>query len=798
MNRLGKLPFNLVGLTVLSAGLSACTGMTESPETGADAAADVGAWDAAAGGRDADANRGAPATPDTGVSDANAGLGEAAKPSDATSVVDAAPGTGDATSTAQDGGDDATALPALDAGEDATDATDSAPTDLGDAGPSSTTATAFLGNPAHTSSVLDPTLAPPLAAIWSFEPALGLSISYPLVAGGRAYFVYGSNTGSTQQLGAVDEHTGAMIWGPVDLEALYVAGQAYDGEQVFTVDDGGLVRAFDAATGAPSWTYALGGTLSGEQPPTAYKGLLYVVDGALLTALDEGTGQVTWTAPISGSSVSSPAVTDDGVFVAAGCGDVSAFDPATGSLLWHHLGTCIGLAATPAVFDGRVYVPESAVSGSTEETDVFDAGTGEFLGSLPCVISPAFDEGQAYCDLRSALAAFDLTTGAQAWIFLGDQQLNLGPFAAAGVVYVASNTGMMFAVDQATGALVWSTEIDPLGASSFTVGAEGVLLTQLYGGGGVVAYAHLDSPDAGVVLGDGGPPTPFTLIPGASPTALAIDDTNLYWADFGAAQVFEAPKSGGSPVMLWSSTTTQPRAIAVDQTNVYVVASGDYQGTPSEITAVPIEGTSAPLPLASSPDLLAGPVVAGPSLLYWVDEDVESVLKTGGTATSAVPGVAAVALAVDASNLYWSAADGIYRQPFSGGSDQLLGVPADPEPTTPTGYAATAIALDGTNVYYTLNNVAGSVGYIPIGGGPATVLASGRPASLDAVAVDDRNVYWVEGDGTIQQGAIAAVPKAGGQVAVLVSGLSDPTSVVVDSTGVYYQSAGGGIGKIAK
>jgi outer membrane protein assembly factor BamB len=547
MDRLGKLPFKLVGLTVLSAGLSACSGMTESPEAGADAAADVEAWDAAAGGQDADANRGASATPDTGVSDANAGLGEAAKPSDATSVVDAAPGTGDATSTAQDGGDGATALPAPDAGEDATDATDSAPTDLRDAGPSSTTATAFLGNPGHTSSVLDPTLAPPLAVIWSFEPALGLSISYPLIAGGRVYFVYGSNTaGSTKQLGAVDEHTGAMIWGPVDLETFYVAGQAYDGEQVFTVDDGGLVRAFDAATGAPSWTHALEGTLSSEQPPTAYKGLLYVADGALLTALDEGTGQVTWTAPIS-LSVSSPAVTDDGVFVASGCGDVSAFEPATGSLLWHHLGTCVGFAATPAVFDGRVYVPESAVSASTEDTDVFDASTGEFLGSLPCVISPAFDEGQAYCDLRSALTAFDSTTGAQAWSFSGDHQLNLGPFAAAGTVYVASDTGTMFAVDQATGALVWSTEVDSLGASSFTVGAEGILLTQLYAGGGVVAYAHVDSPDASVVLGDGAPPTPITLIPGASPIALALDDTNLYWADFGAAQVFKAPKSGGSP-----------------------------------------------------------------------------------------------------------------------------------------------------------------------------------------------------------------------------------------------------------
>jgi hypothetical protein len=62
---------------------------------------------------------------------------------------------------------------------------------------------------------------------------------------------------------------------------------------------------------------------------------------------------------------------------------------------------------------------------------------------------------------------------------------------------------MMFGVDQATGAQVWSTEVDNLGASSLTVGGEGILLTQLYAGAGVVAYAHVDVPDAGVVPGDG-------------------------------------------------------------------------------------------------------------------------------------------------------------------------------------------------------------------------------------------------------------------------------------------------------
>jgi hypothetical protein len=67
------------------------------------------------------------------------------------------------------------------------------------------------------------------------------------------------------------------------------------------------------------------------------------------------------------------------------------------------------------------------------------------------------------------------------------------------------------------------------------------------------------------------------------------------------------------------------------------------------------------------------------------------------------------------------------------------------------------------------------VAFVPIAGGAPTTLASGRIGSLVAVAVDDRNVYWIEGDGTISQGALAAVPKSGGMVSVLASGLSSPS-----------------------
>jgi outer membrane protein assembly factor BamB len=504
----------ITGLTALSAGLLACTGCSGStqPEAALDGAAGIDRVDS---GTTADGNAAlddaaswaadsmAPGDATLSAGDATASSvgsdGSTVSPADAgdaTLGADAAdagpPYLSDAGADAADAG-----LPYLsDAGADADDA---APRHLSDAGPTSSMVTAYLNNPAHTSSALDPSLAPPLAAIWSFAPSRGVSISYPLIAGGHVYFVYWGNTsGSTAQLIAVDERTGATIWGPLDLGVDRLAGQAYDGQQVFSADATGVVRSFDAATGAPGWKTTLSSGSAAQ--PTAYKGFLYVATSGALTALDETTGHVTWTAPLSnGGSATSPAVTDDGVFASAACGDLSAFDRSTGSLLWHHLSTCDGFGGVPMIFDGRAYVAEG-VPGA--KVDMFDVRTGGLLGSLPCFISPAFDEGQAYCNQRTPLQAFDLTTGTQAWSFGGDRQLNLGPFAAAGTVYVASDTGMMFGVDEATGAQVWSTEVDNLGASSFTVGGEGILLTQLYAGAGVVAYAHVDAPDASVVVGD--------------------------------------------------------------------------------------------------------------------------------------------------------------------------------------------------------------------------------------------------------------------------------------------------------
>jgi outer membrane protein assembly factor BamB len=470
----------------LCCGLFACDGLTEGgsraavPDAGGDAPGDATPSDASGGALD----RSAPSAGDARVEEA--GAADARGSGDATTLGDAGPGDAGVDVSAEAG-----TLGPLDA-----------------APPSPASVTALYGNPAHTNSITDPSLAPPLAAIWSFAPVDVTNSVNPLIAGGRVYLAY-SGLQSTTKLVALDKHTGATLWGPVDLAPdLQLQGQAYDGERVFTVDDTGLVQAFDAASGAAEWTYSVGG-LDSAASPTAYRGIVYVAGNGAVTALDEATGQVRWRAPIvSADFLHPPAVTDDGVFVVAGCSDIYAFDRSTGSLLWHDLPTCDAVSEPPMVFDRRIYISHE---GAPTDTGIYDALDGGLIGSLPCFTPPAFDNGRAFSSLQNGLQAFDLASGLASWTFFGDGQVGLLAFAAGSTVYVGSATGMMFGVDEATGSPVWSTQVGGLGTPLQTVAGEGVLLTTLFGIGGLVAYAHADVPDAGVALGDGGASVPFDM-----------------------------------------------------------------------------------------------------------------------------------------------------------------------------------------------------------------------------------------------------------------------------------------------
>lgn len=317
-------------------------------------------------------------------------------------------------------------------------------------------AAAYQQSPTHDGASPDRVLTPPLARRWQLD--LGGTVSYPVLANGLAYVTVQNAGAYGTKLYALDPATGATVWGPVDLGGTFnFSGIAYDAGQVFALNWNGILRAFDAASGAPLWSRQLIGQSSFTSPPTAANGLVYTGgagSGGTVYAVHESDGTIAWTASVENGDHSSPAVTPTGVYVSYACDQAYDFDPASGALIWHHDAPCEGGGGkTVALHDGRVYTRDF-FQGNL----ILDANTGALLGSYSATVIPAFDGAMGFFLNGSTLSATD-EAGTIHWTFSGDGSLDSAPIVDNGFVYIGSNSGNLYALAESTGAVVWTTNV---------------------------------------------------------------------------------------------------------------------------------------------------------------------------------------------------------------------------------------------------------------------------------------------------------------------------------------------------
>jgi hypothetical protein len=113
--------------------------------------------------------------------------------------------------------------------------------------------------------------------------------SYPLIVDGKVFVT------TLTSVYALDKLTGMVVWGPVAIPGTSWLGHAYDHGKLFVVNDGGMLRSFDAATGQAGWSTKLPGQYAFSSPPTAVNGVIYVGgagSAGTLYAVDESTGNV--------------------------------------------------------------------------------------------------------------------------------------------------------------------------------------------------------------------------------------------------------------------------------------------------------------------------------------------------------------------------------------------------------------------------------------------------------------------------------------------------------------------------
>ncbi len=312
-------------------------------------------------------------------------------------------------------------------------------------------ATTYQVNNTHE-GLTDTTLRPPLTRAWSTD--LGGRVGYPLMVNGRIFATAASSGGGTL-LWALDAADGTVLWGPKSLGGTYrIEGIAADGANVYGVNSSGLVTAWNQVTGQPVWSAQMPSQWMFTSPPTVHAGTVYVVgagSGGTLFALDASNGTVKWSGGVMNGDHSSPAVTDDGVYVSFACGVTYRFDPLTGASTWVRRTGCEGGGgSTPVVHDGRVYVRDFLHQA------VLDAANGTATGTFAATAAPTFDGEVSYQLQGSTLRAVDLSTGDVLWSQAADGTLSSAPIVVGSDVAIGSTSGRVFLVDKTDGSVAWS------------------------------------------------------------------------------------------------------------------------------------------------------------------------------------------------------------------------------------------------------------------------------------------------------------------------------------------------------
>ncbi len=321
-------------------------------------------------------------------------------------------------------------------------------------------AAAFQINPAHTGAINFASVNFPSSAVWSTD--VGGTPSYALIVQGKVIVTVeiGGAAGSTQ-LVALDQGTGAVVWGPVAIAGL--GNAAYDAGQVFVLSApfgaSATIEAFDVTTGQMHWSTQPAVHATDFAAPTAANGVLYIASfegGNNLYALDEKTGAVVWTQSTDGGAGSIPAVSADGVYVSYGCG-VYDFRPATGESIWQNtIGCSGGGGATPVVANQLLYSPGGSF-GNNES--IYTAETGILTGTYASDSPPAINANMGYFLQSRTLNAVTNANSTRQWSFTGDGQLDGAPIAVNQYVFIGSYSGNLYALDGTSGQQLWAATL---------------------------------------------------------------------------------------------------------------------------------------------------------------------------------------------------------------------------------------------------------------------------------------------------------------------------------------------------
>lgn len=308
---------------------------------------------------------------------------------------------------------------------------------------------AYQADASHSGVLEGAGITPPLAQRW--ERDMGNQMSYPVVAGGKAFILVRNESAYGTSLHALDLVTGATEWQRGIGGTYYWAAAAYENGVLFVQNFDGTLLALNATDGSTVWAADLPGQYSFSSPPVADEGVVYTGgagSGGTLYAVNASDGDVLWTRSVSNGSHSSPALSNSKVFVSYSCPNVYAFERSTGHPWWTYSTGCSGGGGRTPVYDsGRVYVRDGT------EGLVLDSQTGDVLDLFGAGPIPALDDGDGYFVFGGALEARH-PSGVTKWTFTPEDDLVSAPLVVDGHIYVGSQAGTLYVLRPEDGAVI--------------------------------------------------------------------------------------------------------------------------------------------------------------------------------------------------------------------------------------------------------------------------------------------------------------------------------------------------------
>ena len=194
-------------------------------------------------------------------------------------------------------------------------------------------------------------------------------------------------------------------------------------------------------------------------------------------------GEIVWKHDLGSESWSAPALAGENIVVGANDGVVRAVSYVSGEPAWEFAADGAVRSGITVAGDAVVFLTDngSVYCLSLDGDERWRTTIGEVVSARdpwePYSSTPQIADGVAYVGSPDGtLYALDAASGAVVWTFVTSGPISTPPAVGDGAVYVGNHDGRFYAVDAATGVELWSQSLGGAIESSAAV-ADGVVVS---------------------------------------------------------------------------------------------------------------------------------------------------------------------------------------------------------------------------------------------------------------------------------------------------------------------------------